>query len=83
MGIASFVLGIASILAGICGFAWGGIVLGAVGIILGALARRECGNGMATAGFVLSIVGASISVLYLIALVALVTWLGSLFGMIF
>ena len=80
MGIASLVLGITSILCGVFGFAWGGIVLGAVGIALGALARRNFGNGIATAGFVLSIVGASVSVLFLIGFVIIVAWLGSWFG---
>lgn len=84
MGIAALVLGIASVLCGLLGaaLAWAGIVLGVAGIVLGALARREYSNGMATAGFVLSIIGTSLSVLYLIAVAAIVALIGKLFGMI-
>ena len=85
MGIAALVLGIASIFCGILGvfgLSWAGVVLGAVGIVLGAIARKNCAGGMATAGFVLSIIGASVSILYLIGLVVLVAWLGNAFGTI-
>jgi len=84
MGIAAFVLGITSILCGLLGaaLAWAGIVFGVVGIVLGTLARREYSNGMATAGFVLSIIGTSLSLLYLIAAAVIVALIGKLFGMI-
>ena len=86
MGIASLVLGIASILCsllGSLGLSWGGIVLGAVGIVLGALARRNYGDGFATAGFVLSIVGTSLSVLFLLVVTILVAFVGNLIGSFF
>lgn len=84
MGIASLVLGIISIFCGVLGaaLAWAGIVLGTAGIVLGTLARRENKTGMATAGFVLSIIGASVSLLYLIAATILVAILGKFFGSI-
>lgn len=83
MGIASLVLGISSILCAVCSFVWPALVLGAVGIVLGVLARKNQEGGMATAGFVLSIIGASLAVLTLVTYLALVAWLDRLFGMIF
>ena len=83
MGIASLVLGIASILCGVCSFIWFALVLGVVGIVLGVFARKNQEGGIATAGFVLSIIGASIALLILIAYLALFSWIGRLLGAIF
>ena len=63
MGIASMVLGIVSLVC--CG---GGIIIPTVGLVLGLVSRHIMpeGNGMATAGVVMSIIGLALSVVYLI-----------------
>ena len=80
MGIASLVLGIISILLSFSGFAWFAICLGTVGIVLGALARKRYGGGMATAGFVLSIIGTSLTLLWLAGWLALASFLKRTIG---
>ena len=59
LGVASLVLGILSI---VCSFipAWGWIlalIMGLIGTVLGAKARKESQTGVATGGFVCSIIG--------------------------
>ena len=83
VGIASLVLGILSVLLAVCATWWASIILGVVGIVLGVFARRNHEGGMATAGFVLSIIGTSISVVCVFAWVALLSWLGKFFGTLF
>jgi hypothetical protein len=52
--VAALVLGICSIVVPV----WGvGLVLGVIGLVLGIAAKKENPSGMATAGFVLSIIG--------------------------
>ena len=80
MGIASFVLGILSILCSLFGVFWFPIVLGTVGIVLGAVARKKGGSGLATAGLVLSIIGTSMSLLSMLAVIALAAWAGRTIG---
>lgn len=80
MGIASLVLGILSVLCSLFGFTWIAMVLGAVGIVLGALSKRNYGGGMATAGLVLSIIGASLGLVSLVACLAIASWAGKVIG---
>ncbi len=69
LGIVSLILGIVSIvfcfinpiIALICGI---------VGLILGVMARKRLPSGMATAGFILSLIGLIISVIMFIAVAA-------------
>jgi len=69
LSIAALILGIVSIIfcfinpivALICGI---------VGLILGVMARKRQPNGMATAGFILSIIGLVISIIMFIAVAA-------------
>lgn len=83
MGIASLVLGITSILCVIVSFRWLALVLGIVGIVLGVIARKRQGGAMATAGFVLSIIGTSLAVLWFLLWLTVVAWLGGLIGSFF
>lgn len=84
MGIASFVLGIISILF----YFFNPLValgLSAAGIALGVLSRKsskEQGqkSGLATTGFVLSIVGASLSVLKIMIWLAIANFAGKFLG---
>lgn len=56
--IASLVLGIISCAAVFFGYGvFVGLACGIVAIIIGVKARKECPSGMATAGFVLGIIG--------------------------
>lgn len=86
MAIASLVLGIVATVFGIIfgGFGWIGILCGIVGIVLGALSKKNKpeGNGMATAGLVLSIIGTILSAIVFIACVACASSMGAA-GMLF
>ncbi|GEM_PF-2732983 len=75
MGIASLVLGIISILAVFIRLSpLVGLVLGIVGVVLGAMARKESQTGIATGGFVCSIIGIVINAIFFVcALMALGT----------
>ena len=76
MGVASLVLGILAIVitlfsSGLFGFL--GAILGLVGLILGVVARKKAEpdkRGLATAGFVCSIIGLVLGILLYIACVA-------------
>ena len=76
MAVASLVLGIISLVFIIIpGLQFIGAIVGVVGIILGALARKKLkaenqATGTATAGMVMSIIGAAISNIMYIACVA-------------
>ena len=70
MAIASLVLGIISIVFSVIGLNFFGILIGIVGIILGVSARKNTPSGMATAGFVLSIIGTVLCSLVFIACAA-------------
>lgn len=84
MGIASLVLGIVSIVIGLFSgglLGWAGAVLAIVGVILGSIARKnspEDKRGMATAGFVCSIIGLVLCLLTYLACAACVGGLASL-----
>ncbi len=75
--IASLVLGIASIV--LTFFVWWlGIICGIVGIVLGAKARKETPSGLATGGFVCSIVGLVLSCVTLVCALCALGTLASL-----
>lgn len=81
MGVASLVLGIISIVVGFFSaglLGWLGAILGIIGIILGALAKKaqqeqESKSGIPTAGFVCSIIGTVLSLLFYVACAACVS----------
>lgn len=78
MAIASLVLGIVSLVLCVFGFGFPlGTILSIVGIILGILAKKQLTQngqpvGMATAGFVLSIIALVLSLIFFIACAACV-----------
>ena len=80
MGVASLVLGIISVVLAVLfsGFGWLAALLGLVGIILGSVARKQGQGGVATAGFVLSIIGLILGLLMYEACAAMVGGLASL-----
>lgn len=82
MGVASLVLGIVSIVMALVG---GGIIapiLGIIGIVLGHMGRKADQGGMATAGFVLSIIGTVLGLLVVIACAACLSNAGLLEAML-
>lgn len=81
MGIASMVLGIVSTAWSCFGGTWISAVVGIVGIILGAVAKKK-GAKCATAGLVLSIIGAVLGLLLYIACVACVAGVAGAAGSI-
>lgn len=74
MAVASLVLGIVSIVftvftAGALG--WLGAIIGLIGVILGAMAKKDPEKkGMATAGFVCSIIGLVLGLILYVACAA-------------
>ncbi|MDO5388674.1 MAG: hypothetical protein Q4F63_05510 [Clostridia bacterium] len=76
MAVASLVLGIVSIVftvftAGALG--WLGAIIGLIGVILGAMAKKDPEKkGMATAGFVCSIIGLVLGLILYVACAACV-----------
>ena len=71
LAIASLVLGILSIILSFLGYATiAGLVLGIVGVVLGAKARKEAQTGLATAGFVCSIIGVILCAIGLVCVLA-------------
>lgn len=72
---ASLILGIISIAAGVVFGIYGGIIgliCGIISIVLGVKAKKESPSGMATAGFVLGIVGTVVCALVITACACLV-----------
>lgn len=71
MGLTSMILGIISIPACLC-FGVVGLVIGAVAVVLGYLGKQKVEQGLATnrsqamAGIITGIIGAALSILYLI-----------------
>lgn len=79
LAVASLVLGILSIICVFFGYgAILGLVFGIIGTILGAKARKESQTGLATAGFVCSLVGIILCVLGFVCAIACI---GSLAGL--
>lgn len=74
MGVTSLVLGIIALAISVFGgvFSWVGVVVGVVGIILGALAKKAGQGGAATAGLVMSIIAASLGLVFWLACAACV-----------
>lgn len=69
--IASLVLGILSIVFAFV-YIYVGLIAGVVGIVLGVKARKETPSGLATAGFVCSIVGTALSAVLLVCALCVV-----------
>ena len=86
MGVASLVLGIISVVIAVFGSGIGfvGTIIGVIGIILGAVAKNKATSdpnynaGPATAGLVLSIIGAALGIILFIACAACVGGLAAL-----
>lgn len=82
MGTASLVLGIVSIVIGLFsggGLGWLGAIAGILGIILGVQAKKNPEQkGIATAGFVCSVIGTILCVLMYVACIACVGGLAAL-----
>ena len=81
MAVASLVLGIVSIMIGVFFGSFGlvGGVIGIVGIILGVQGKKDpAKKGMATAGFVCSIIGTVLCLLMYIACAACVGGIAAL-----
>lgn len=82
MGVASLVLGIISIIIGLFsggGLGWLGAIAGIIGIILGVQGKKVPEQrGMASAGFVCSIIGTILCLLMYVACVACVGGLAAL-----
>lgn len=80
MGVASLVLGIISIVISVFGtgsFGWLGLILGIIGIVLGVEGKKVPEQaGMAKAGFICSIIGVVLSLLFYIACIGCVGCLG-------
>lgn len=74
MGVASLVLGIISLVIGIFSgglLGWLGGIIGIIGIIMGIAGKKNPETkGIATAGFVCSIIGTVLSLLLYVACVA-------------
>lgn len=79
MGVASLVLGICSIVFAVISWGclwWLSIILGVVGLILGIIEmkkKREAGEvlGLAKPGFICSIVGICLSIIFLVFIIGL------------
>lgn len=70
MAVASLVLGIVSVVFSLIGLYFYGLVAGIVGIVLGVIAKKKNPSGMATAGFVLSIIGTVLCAIVFVACAA-------------
>lgn len=74
--VASLVLGIVSCVVGI--WMWYiSIPCAIIGIVLGALARKENQTGVATAGFVISIIGLALAIVMFVCVVCLAAGLST------
>ena len=79
LAVASLVLGILSLICAFLGYgAILGLILGIIGTILGSKARKQAQTGMATGGFVCSLVGLIFSAAGLVCAVACVGALSTL-----
>ncbi|MEA4853113.1 MAG: hypothetical protein VB082_02420 [Christensenella sp.] len=77
LAIIALILGIVSL---VCAFLFWpvGLICGIVGLILGSKARKSAPGGMATAGFVLSIIGLILSVVLLIVIMSCMAVVGGM-----
>lgn len=82
MGAASLVLGIISIVIGLFsggGLGWLGAIMGVIGIILGAQGKKiQEQKGLASAGFICSIIGTILCLLMYVACIACVGGLAAM-----
>ena len=77
MAVAGLVLGICSIGFGLF-FWWLGLILGIIGVVLASMAKKEAPqNGMATGGFVCSIIGIALNLVYFVACAACLGAIGA------
>ncbi len=77
--VASLVLGILSLICAFFGYgAFLGLVFGIIGTVLGAKARKTSQTGLATGGFVCSLIGLIFSAVGLVCAIACVGALGTL-----
>lgn len=77
--IASLVLGILSLICAFFGYsAIAGLIFGIIGVILGAKARKAAQTGLATGGFVCSLIGLIFCAIGLVCVIACVGTLGAL-----
>nr|MBQ6242304.1 hypothetical protein [Lachnospiraceae bacterium] len=78
VGIFALVLGILSIVCAWFGYgAIAGVIFGIVGIVLGAMGRKQAQTGVATAGFVCSLIGLILSAVRLVCVIACVAAVNS------
>lgn len=70
MAVASLVLGIVSVVFSLIGLYIPGLLAGIIGIVLGVMAKKKNPSGMATAGFVLSIIGTVLCAIIFVACAA-------------
>ncbi len=83
LAIISLILGILSIVCNFFGYgAFLALVFGIVGTVLGAKARKESQTGLATAGFVCSIIGLALCVLVFVCAIACIGSLAGLGGVL-
>ena len=79
MGVASLVLGIVSIVFAVFGQGWLGAVVGIVGIVLGVQGKKVPDKeGLAKSGFVCSVVGTVLSLIFYIACIGCIGAAGGL-----
>ena len=82
MAVASLVLGIISIVFGVFtagSLGWLGAIIGILGIIFGIMGKKTPGKeGMATAGFVCSLIGTILCLIFYMACIACVGGISAL-----
>lgn len=82
MGVAALIMGILSIVLGAFGgisIGWLGAIIGIIGIILGVQGKKiPDQKGLATAGFVCSVIGTILSLLFYVACAVCVGGIASL-----
>ncbi len=77
LAVAGLVLGILSVVFAFL-FTWIGLIAGIVGIVLSVKGRKSEKKGMATAGMVLSIIGTSLSGIFVACALCVVGTVGSI-----
>ncbi|MBO4563653.1 MAG: hypothetical protein J5772_08590 [Clostridia bacterium] len=80
MAVASLVLGILSLVCAFFGYSSiAGLIFGIIGVALGANARKQAQTGLATGGFVCSIIGLILCAIGLVCAIACASAVGGLF----